>query len=252
MTSYRIIHQKLKQLRSSLVDTEGNDRKLEVSKKRFYFFYLPFLLLGLGSAFLIGKTQGSECKIDRKASLWLYQGGKEKGHLHSLSDNQLVLSSTTANKSSKKKENPETEEEADFLVPLDNVRRIDLGPPPIQEETYHQLSANEKRFIGRYRLQVSQHRGLFYIYRSSRSGRLNASLRFTNWGRQKLEFLHGVRVRGNTIFFQRLCRGKNCLRIGASRNLNQKFEGTLYKDRKTISGHYSGGQSGSLWKAKRY
>ena len=138
-------------------------------------------------------------------------------------------------------------------IELDKVRRIDLFAPPKKElkKSSRELRIDEKRFLGRYRMRLSHHRGLFYIYRA-RKGGLGASVRFTNWGKQRMEFLRSVRVWKNKIYFRRLCKGKRCVEIGAGRALNQKFEGILSPNRKKITGSYTGGQSGSHWQALRY
>ncbi len=137
-------------------------------------------------------------------------------------------------------------------IDLDNVRRIDLIPPKKEEtKKKRKLRADEKRFLGRYRIVVSQHRGLFYVYRT-RKGKLGASVRFTNWGKQKMEFLYSVRVWEKKIHFRRICRAKRCFHIGSNRALNQKFVGSISKNRKKIIGSYTGGQSGSRWSANRY
>ena len=230
---------------------ESYSQKEAGRKKKFLF--LPLFLLfsmaaGFAGAYVVEKKD-SECEIERKAFIYPFRRKRQLSYIQKLEDGRLHLAR------SEEKKDPHYDPFGNQgpYIDLDKVRRIDLFPPLAKKESSpsRELRTEEKRFLGRYRMQVSQHRGLFYIYRSKRGG-LGASVRFTNWGKQRMEFLGSVRVWKNKIYFSRSCRGKRCSEIGSGRILNQKFEGSLSRNRKQILGTYTGGQSGSRWRAIRY
>ena len=246
---FEYAHEEQKRIKKEEPKTEGPSQK-EGRKKR-YAFLLPFLLFFAGSfvgGYLLGKEEAS-CKIERRAFIYPFRRTKKLSYIQKLEKGRLYLAR------SEKEKDPHYDpfESEGPYIELDKVRRIDLFPPLLKEEksSNRELRLDEKRFLGRYRIQVSHHRGLFYIYRSKRGG-LGASIRFTNWGKQRMEFLRSVRAWKNKIYFKRTCRGKRCVEIGAGRALNQKFEGRLSPKRKKIVGTYTGGQSGSRWNAFRY
>ena len=225
--------------------------KSKKSRKKILLL-IPFFLLIFAGSFAGGYLTGKKefyCEIERRAFIYPFPRANRKlSYVQGLKKGRLYLAR------SEEEEDPHYDPfgNGEPYIELDKVRRIDLFPPPKKVKKHsRKLRVDEKRFLGRYRIRVSHHRGLFYIYRSKKGG-LGAGVRFTNWGKQRMEFLRSVRVWKNKIYFRRLCRGRRCSEIGAGRALNQKFEGTLSSNRKKIIGAYTGGQSGSRWQASRY
>lgn len=105
-------------------------------------------------------------------------------------------------------------------------------------------------FIGTYRVDVSGHKGILYIY-SLPGGSPGATLHFQNWGKHIPEPLANVTIQGNRIYFVRSCAGRRCAEIGATGPFRQDYTGELTPDGVTLSGQYTGGQSGSGWVATR-
>lgn len=210
---------------------------------------LPFLVLAsFTGGYLIGEER-LRCEIKRKAFIYPFRKRGRSSYIQALQSGRLYLMRA------EEEEDPHYDpfDSGGAYIELDQVRRIDLFPPPetLKRASSRKLRVDEKRFLGRYRIRMSQHRGLFYIF-PSRKGGLGASVRFTNWGKQRMEFLKSVRVWKNKIYFRRSCRGKRCSEIGAGHVINQKFEGRLSSDRKKITGTYTGDQSHSRWQALRY
>ena len=214
-------------------------RSMKVKSTKRYLFPLFLIAFFFSLGYYFGQKRAI-FSINREA---IVHTSKSKAKIHmlwkDLANNTLFLENL-ANQKYEKKE-----------VDLRNVRKIILYPPPKPQEEIRELRKDEKNFLGRYRIQVGLHKGLFYIYKR-RTGRIGASVRFTNWGKQEVEFLQNVRVWKNKIYFRRRCKGKRCFEIGSSLPINQKFQGKLFANRKEIVGVYSGGHSGSQWKAKRY
>ncbi|MBL8019954.1 MAG: hypothetical protein JNM27_09840 [Leptospirales bacterium] len=105
-------------------------------------------------------------------------------------------------------------------------------------------------FIGTYRVDVSGHKGLLYIY-SLPGGSPGATIHFQNWGKHVPEPLGNVVIQGNRIYFLRSCSGRRCAEIGATAAFRQEYTGELSPDGTLLNGQYSGGQSGSGWVATR-
>ncbi|MCE9596474.1 MAG: hypothetical protein K8S54_00760 [Spirochaetia bacterium] len=105
-------------------------------------------------------------------------------------------------------------------------------------------------FLGTYRIDVSGHKGLLYIY-SLPGGYPGATLHFQNWGKHIPEPLGNVAIQGNRIYFVRSCAGRRCSEIGATGPFRQEYNGELSQDGANLVGQYSGGQSGSGWVANR-
>ncbi len=221
---------------------EPQKKRIYLNKRALVLYYGLGLLLAFALGYVAAQLRGNV--IDRKAVIYSFEGARIPAWWAKLALGKLsFFPEKTQGRQAKKQS-----------IDLDLVRRIDLYPPKKKEEpakTVYVLSDDEKAFLGRYRLKTNSYRGLLYIYRN-RKGRLSASLRFTNWGKQVMEFLRRVRVRGRRISFLRSCSAKSCARIGSGRNLRQEFYGLLSKDRRKITGKYTGGQSGSFWEATRY
>ena len=113
-----------------------------------------------------------------------------------------------------------------------------------------ELTAAEKRFLGTYRANVTDHRARLRIYRHP-SKRLAASLQFLDWGNGVEEILYHVQVTNDSIEFKRVCYGKRCREIGSLRAIRQIFFGTISQNSNRIVGRYQGGQNGSDWSAVR-
>ena len=209
------------------------------------------LLCSFTGGYILGKKNVVN-KIERRAFIYPYNKIKRLTYIKGLHSGRLYL----ARGASQNEEDPHYDpfgNDGPYLE-LDKVRRIDFFKPEKKEKEKklnRPLRKDEKRFLGKYRIHVSEHRGLFYIYKSS-SGRLGASVRFTNWGTQRMEFLRNVRVWKNMIYFKRYCKGKLCVKIGTTKSINQTFKGKLDKEKKSIIGTYTGSQSGSRWKARRF
>ena len=184
------------------------------------------------------------CTIQRDAVIYPFNGRKKQVYLQQLSEGDLELYTNRASANA-----PFWEFQDSNKVSLNDIRRIDLKPIP-KEEEYNKLTVYEKRFLGRYNLKVSHHKGILTLYRR-RNGRLGGMLQFTNWGNRRPEHLYAMRVNGGKIRFRRSCSGRSCARIGATQAINQKFMGKLSSNRRAITGSYSGGYSGSRWSAIR-
>ena len=113
-----------------------------------------------------------------------------------------------------------------------------------------QLSDNEKRFLGKFQANVTDHIAYLRIYQHS-SGRLGASIQFLDWGNRIEEILYHVRVHNDQIQFKRVCYGKRCQEIGSSKSIKQTYVGIISENGQFITGSYKGGQNGSEWSAFR-
>ncbi|HNN59009.1 MAG TPA: hypothetical protein PKK45_09370 [Leptospiraceae bacterium] len=116
--------------------------------------------------------------------------------------------------------------------------------------TTNPQTAPYQSFLGTYKVDVSGHQGLLYIY-SLPSGGPGATIHFQNWGRRVPEPLFAVQTAGNRITFVRACQAQRCQEIGAPGPFRQDYQGTLSDDAKRLEGTYTGGQSASTWRAIR-
>ena len=128
----------------------------------------------------------------------------------------------------------------------------EMNPEVSSEEgtTSISISPEAGRYLGVYRVEVSGHKAMLYIY-VMKTGGMGGSIRFTEWGRREIEYLKGVRVANNKITFIRSCQGLECARIGSPSVIYQVYNGTLNSEGTVIEGQYTGGQSSSNWNATR-
>ncbi len=203
------------------------------------------------------------CQIGKRATLYRQDGSHANVHLDALSAKKLQFSALSQG-SREQKQAAHAVSQPTFQVKeisLDQVRRIDLLPKePVKKLTEkkksrpnnssHKLNLAERRFLGRYRVNVTDHKAILHVYKTRR-GRIGALLKFLNWGNRRNEYLYGVRVKGRYIYFKRTCNGKRCAEIGANRPIRQSFKGIMSPDNRRISGIYKGGQNGSRWSAVR-
>ena len=247
-----VLSQKEKTLHGETSHKQKSHTEEKESKKRSLFLLWRWVAVGLCcflSAYvgsIVLQKNDSFCKIGREAIVYRFGQSTKKGRIQGISNGKVKLVQ------SKEKQ---LFAGNSFYIHLDDIRRIDLKPLEKEKKDKSQndrnLSLARRKFLGRYRLRVSMHRGLFYIYRR-KNGKLGASLRFTNWGNQVMEFLYAVRVQGSQIQFRRSCKGRRCREIGTNRIMRQDFKGTISKDLRTIQGAYTGNQSSGKWTAKRY
>ncbi len=205
-----------------------------------------FCFLSAYAGGILLQENDSFCKIDREAIVYRFGQSTKKGRIQGISNGKVKLVY------SKEKQ---LFAGNSFDIHLNDIRRIDLKPLEKEKkdksQNVHNLSLARRKFLGRYRLKVSMHRGLFYVYHR-KNGKLGASLRFTNWGNQVMEFLYAVQVQGNQIKFRRFCKGRRCREIGTNRLMRQDFKGTISKNLRKITGTYTGNQSSGKWTAQRY
>lgn len=213
-------------------------------KKKRRFIFGAFFVGTFGLGYFLGGLNGAGI-IKRDGVIYHFKGRTKRVYLQQLNDGNLEVYASRAQASA-----PFWEFEDSDKIALDGVRRIDLKAPEKEEESYHEITPAEKRFLGRYNVQVSRHKGILTLYRRS-NGKVGGVVRFTNWGRRRAEHLYGISINGRKIRFRRFCRGRSCARIGATQAINQKFTGKLSSDRRSITGTYSGGFSGTLWSGQR-
>ncbi len=220
-------------------DSGKSHPKASSTKRRIILYFLLFIFFSMG--YCLGRKQ-NENQVNRKATIYRYNAPTITSFWKSYSKKKLILSEVSKGVPLLFSEN--------FTIEMDSVKRIDMDPPEELEpkERENNLSEDEKYFLGRYKTQVSQHSGYLTFY-LTKNGHLGGSIRFTNWGKGKAEYLTNIRVLKNNIRFHRSCSGAKCLEIGTLIPLNQNFEGTLSKDRHKIEGTYTGGKSNSRWEA---
>ncbi len=120
------------------------------------------------------------------------------------------------------------EEERATISAMTDTGSGNVSAPPYQS------------FLGTYRMDVSGHQGVLYIY-SLPSGGPGATIHFQNWGKRVPEPLFAVQILNNRITFVRACQGARCQEIGATGPFRQDYQGVLSDDARTIEGTYTGG-----------
>lgn len=217
----------------------------EERKRRNLILILLILLLFLPIAFLGGyilADTSTSCEIERHAIIHTLDGKKEKTLIQKLSDLTIIT-------------NPETDNNTEKRFDLASISRIDFLDEPIENDTeedenIRELTADEKKFLGRYVANISGHKATMYVY-ATKKGYIGISLKFHTWGRGVSEYMRQVRVNGDTISFRRSCKGVECARIGSPSPIRQFYEGTISDDLIKIEGRYEGGQNASRWSAIR-
>lgn len=161
--------------------------------------------------------------IDREGKVYPRSGRAHRGLIQAINADEVILE--------------------DRIMLLDEVKRIDFYKTITKKE----LSKNEKRFVGRYRVTVGPYKGKLVFY-GRKNGNLGGYIHFNNWGKKKREYLSRIRVRGKKIEFTRSCSGAKCSRIGSNSSFKQVYKGEL-KRGKEIHGTYGGNLSSGRFKA---
>ncbi len=222
-------------------EQEGKNRSL----------WILLLLLLLPLFFLLGFMSGnslSRCSVERYGILHSKDGNRQRAYLEEVGEGKMRYIPLQGEEVlSGKEEAPPSES-----VEVAQLVRIDFLPDPVpeEEEPPVEVPPEVRRFLGKYSINVSGHRGYLILY-VTKKGYPAGTLRFTTWGRGAPEILKWVRIRGNHISFVRSCTGAECARIGATTPIRQVFNGELKEDGRLIEGTYSGGSNASGWEAKR-
>ena len=222
-------------------------------KKRLIPVFIPLIggaVIGIAIAcFLCGNH--SEATISKEGEVIRKDGTRVTGVIETMGDGRLQLK-------------PNDPDEPVIQLDLNQVERIvfvekedkngdesDLEKAGNESKaTIRELTMDEKRFLGKYRIQVSGHTGDLILYKT-RTGYLGGAIRFQTWGNRQLEYLKGIYVRKNRIYFIRSCAGAECGRIGAGSPFRQVYTGDMSLDGRKIEGNYKGGQNASRWDAVR-
>ena len=203
----------------------------------FFFYFL------LGEFVNINLLRGA--KVNRPVSVYTKQGVLD-GYLQRIDSKKVELLIDIKAAGLK---NAKEGKEGNILreIDIENVKKIEF----IKEiKKIYSMNDDERKFLGTYRADVSDHKAILIFYRKRR-GHLGASIRFLSWGRGKVEYLKNVRVERNSIYFLRSCRAKLCRHIGATTNISQRFRGEISADGIKIEGYYKGGESDTRWEATR-
>ena len=126
---------------------------------------------------------------------------------------------------------------------LENVKRIEFNKK-IKDIIV------PKRMLGLYKISASGHRGFLKIWKYK--GRLYGSIRFPNWAKGVTEYLKGVHIKNNKLFFVRsITTSKELRRIGATSYFSQSYYGTYSNTGNFIKGFYVKKGAKFLWEATR-
>ncbi len=233
---------------STALSSVSKVEKVEKEGKKKWILLLLLLLPFFSIAGFFSGRMSNQCRVDRYGEITLKNGSKSRAYVQSIQQEGIALLGLDAS-GKKDRSAPRNEE-------LSIVWRIDFLPDPEEAATpanvaVRQLTADEKKFLGRYATNISGHRAILLVY-ATRTGYLGATLQFSDWGSRAVEYLHRVTVQGSQISFLRQCAGRECVRIGAGNPIHQRYEGTLSEDLKKIEGTYYGGQNASRWSGVRF
>lgn len=222
-------------------------REEEERKRKNLLLLLLILLLLLPIAFIGGYifSDFKSCSIERKGIIHTDDGAQVSVLIRKLHNFTIVAGSEDQN-------GPEQKFDLQKVTRIDFLKEeIEPEDVPVDQETSdRELTADEKRFLGRYLADISGHRATMFVY-ATKKGYVGISLKFHNWGRGEIEYMRRVRVRGNNISFLRSCSGSECARIGSPAPIRQNYEGSISEDLIKIEGSYGGGQNASRWSAIR-
>lgn len=120
------------------------------------------------------------------------------------------------------------------LISLDDISIIELIP---KEDTKTSEGVYPLQYLGLYKVNVTGHSGFLYL--REEKGKLSGAIRFPRWGRGVNEYLKGIQIKKNQLFFIRSAKTiEELRRIGGNTYFVQRYMGTYYDNGKSIRGFY--------------